>query len=247
RKLFNIARVIRSMNNEIGPDILGVCEVEHQYLLDTLIAKFLNDKNFKTAGYESPDNRGIENGLIYNADKFNLIGLTADTVKLSDGYPTRLVLGTALVSNEQDTFYVFINHWPSRRGGEIQSQPNRITAANVLRYRVDSLFALNKNSKIIIMGDFNDEPVNVSVLNTLKAQPFICDSIPLKKEITEPALYNLAFQAFQNGEGSYKFRDDWNMLDQIIVSTDLLIGESIQYECGSFEVYKPDFVLTKSG
>ncbi|MCK7524361.1 MAG: hypothetical protein MZV64_45365 [Ignavibacteriales bacterium] len=30
KKMYNLSRIIRSMNNDNGPDLLGVCEVEHQ-------------------------------------------------------------------------------------------------------------------------------------------------------------------------------------------------------------------------
>jgi len=72
KKMYNLARVIRSMNNGKGPDILGVCEVENQQVLGSMVEKFLSDLNLSIAYLESPDNRGIDNGLIFKADKFSL-------------------------------------------------------------------------------------------------------------------------------------------------------------------------------
>ncbi len=63
-KLNHLARVIRSMNSSNGPDLLGVCEVEHQSMLDSLITRYLDDMNYNIAYVESPDKRGIDNGLI---------------------------------------------------------------------------------------------------------------------------------------------------------------------------------------
>ena len=80
KKLSNLAKVIRSMNNNRGPDILGVCEVEHESLLKEMISKYLSNKDYKTAYRESPDFRGIDNGLIFNSDKFKLVSINADTV-----------------------------------------------------------------------------------------------------------------------------------------------------------------------
>ena len=96
-KLYNLSRVIGSIDNNKGPDILGVCEVEHKALLDSMIVKFLHNKNYKVAYKESPDNRGIDNGLIYNADLFSLLSVKGDTIKLNDGYPTRLILNVNLL------------------------------------------------------------------------------------------------------------------------------------------------------
>lgn len=245
-KMYNLSRVIRSMNDNKGPDILGVCEVEHQHLLDTLIARFFSDKNYKTAYMESPDNRGIDNGLIYDADKFSLISVSGDTVKLDDGYPTRLILNVSLLTPHNDTLFVYVNHWPSRRGGEEKSVPNRIKAAETLRKSVDQNFANSKNSKIIVMGDFNDEPINISLLDHLKAYPFFCGSY-INLEFEEPELFNISYSAYSDGLGTYKFRDQWNMLDQIIVSSQLIVDETFQYICDTFEVYKPYIMVTRSG
>lgn len=246
KKMYNLSRIIRSMNNERGPDILGVCEVEHQYLLDTLIANFLFDKNYKTAYLESPDNRGIDNGLIYNSDLFSFVSVKGDTVKLDDGYPTRLILNVNLLTVTLDTLHIYVNHWPSRRGGEVQSEPNRIRAAETIRKSVDQNFTENNKAKVIIIGDFNDEPSNISMVNHLRAAPFYCDSSEYN-DFSEPELLNISYPDYADGIGSYKYRDNWNMLDQIIVSGSLIFNDKFYYICNSFEVYKPQTMVTQSG
>jgi len=248
KKMYNLARVIRSMNEGKGPDLLGVCEVENQALLDTMINKFLPDLNFKTAYIESPDNRGIDNGLIFNSKKFIVLNMQADTVHLSDGWPTRLIFGVNLLMNNEEKITVFVNHWPSRSGGQLESEPNRIEAAKTLRNAVDRIFNVEPDAKIFIIGDFNDDPVNVSIIGTLKAYPLKCDSAVTDYEVDpQKKLFNLAYSSFENGAGSFKFRDTWNLLDQIIVSGSIITGNEINYICNSFEIYKPEFMITKSG
>ena len=248
KKMYNLARVIRSMNNEKGPDLLGVCEVENQSILDSIINKYLKDLNYKIAYIESPDNRGIDNGLIFRADKIRLLNIQADTVQLSDGWPTRLIFGANLLINNHEKITVFVNHWPSRSGGQQESEPNRIEAAKTLRNAVDRIFKVEEDAKIFITGDFNDDPINKSVLETLRANPIKCDSLNADFEIeSEGELFNVSYESFENGVGSYKYRDTWNMLDQIIVSGSLITSKVFNYICNSFEVYKPDFIVTKSG
>lgn len=248
KKMYNLSRVIRSMNDGRGPDILGVCEVEHQHLLDSMIAKFLSDKPYVTAYAESPDNRGIDVGLIFDSTKFSLISISADTVKLADTWPTRLILNVNLLFKLKDTIHTFINHWPSRSGGEERSEPNRIAAAKTLRNSVEKIMISNSNANILIIGDFNDEPLNSSILEHLGAQPFICsgaEDFNIAEDSTN--LFNLSYASYADGEGSYMYRSNWNMLDQIIVSTRMIIGENLSYVCNSFEVYKPEFTITRSG
>ena len=248
KKLYNLARVIHTMNNNRGPDLLGVVEVEHQALLDRMDSEFLEDMNYSTAYLESPDNRGIDNGLIYRNSIFKVLSVIGDTITLPDKYPTRLILNVNLLNRHNDTIHVFVNHWPSRRGGENESEINRITAAEVLKENVDRILRENPGANILILGDFNDEPTNTSILNTLKAEPVLCDSIPGKfPEDTGGKLYDLAYKLYNEGLGTYKYRNDWNMLDQIIISGELLTGDEIHYICDSFDIYKPDFIVESSG
>ena len=249
KKFYNLARVIRSMNSNNGPDLLGVCEVENQAVLDSMISRYLSDLGYKTAYIESPDNRGIDNGLIYKTQLFKLLNVQADTVHLSDAWPTRLIFGVNLLTKENEKITVFVNHWPSRSGGEKESEPNRIAAAQTLRSAVDRIFEQEQNAQIFLIGDFNDEPTDISLLNYLQAEPLKCDSnatLSLVKDV-DTDLFNLSYNLYENGIGSYKYKDDWNMLDQIIVSRELLLGQKMRYICGSFEVYKPEYIVTKTG
>lgn len=249
RKFYNLSRVIRSMNEGRGPDLLGVCEVENQDLLETLINKYFPEKSYKALSPESPDQRSIQTGIIYDSKKLTLLATSTDTVNIEP--PTRLILGVVLLFNKQDTIYSFVNHWPSRRGGEKESELKRIEAAKVLRGRIDKIFSENKSAKVIIMGDFNDEPTNLSIWKYLGAEPLLCSSSsesPNSMELDKNSnLFNLAFESYNRGEGSYKHQDNWNMLDQIIVSRELIIGKKLKYQCDSFEVFKPDFMVTKTG
>jgi len=247
-KLNHLSRVIHSMNISNGPDLLGVCEVEHQSMLDSLITKHLDDMNYKTAYVESPDKRGIDNGLIYDSNKFELLSVKGDTVHLKGNWPTRPIVNVKLIYKSVDTLSVYINHWPSRSRGREKSEPNRITAASTLRKSVDKEFAINPNAKIIIIGDFNDEPTNLSILETLSANPFRCDSLNIEFSFnTKNELFNASYQAFEDGLGTYKYRGDWNMLDQIIISGDLITNPDFYYICNSFNIYKPSFMVTQSG
>ena len=247
QKMYKLARVIRSMNNYYGADILGVCEVEHQSVLEELTNKFLSDINYKVAYLESPDNRGIDNGLIYNADKFLVLSVSGDTVHLADNWPTRLILKVKLLTRWNDTLSVFVNHWPSRSRGRELSEPNRISAANTVRNSVDEEFRTNPNAKIMIIGDFNDEPSNISLLNSLRALALNCNSTESISEVSGSDLYNISYSTYNDSLGTYLYKGDWNMLDQIIISGNMIINPTFIYICNSFEVYKPHYLVTQSG
>lgn len=240
-KLEKLSRVILAMNDGKGPDILAVEEVENYKILNRLVSGYLKNKNYKIIHTDSPDERGIDVALIYNADLFKPIKHTAIQIDLADHHPTRNILEAIFKIGKKDTVIFYINHWPSRRGGEEASEQDRVTAAKTLRRAVDK--ALGKN--IIVLGDFNDEPANNSISLVLNVKPASCD----KKFIKADSLYNLAYWLDVRNSGSYFYKGAYNMLDQIIISGRLAAGDKnrIIYVCGSFGIFMPEFMLTYEG
>ena len=242
-KIKNLAKVIKYMNDLEGPDMLGVEEVEHRALLDTLIARYFCDRNYGVAYEETLDKRGIDCGLIYDKDKFEFAGTVPHEVELASKYPTRYVLQVNLKDKfTGDNLYVFVNHWPSRRGGEEKSRPNRVKAAEVLMEAISKL--PDEDPFIFIMGDFNDEPSNESIKSIVGAVSYDCKN---SVKNSDSNFLNLAYPLFDEGHGTYLYRGDWNMLDQIIVSQAVVKDNLINYICNSFEIIKPEIMVTKSG
>ncbi len=240
-KLSNLSKIIRSMNDGNGPDILGVCEVENRYVLEELSTRFLKDLNYEIVHFDSKDPRGIDVGLVYKKNKFTY--LNSEPIRVFVQGNTRDILFSTLTFKD-DTLHLFVNHWPSRRTGEIESEPRRIRAANTLRAKVDSLLKSNPKSNIVIMGDFNDMPDNKSLLMTLLAVPFECDSLSQEYTLN---LYNTSFKKYSKGVGSYFHQGNFNMLDQIIISKGLLDNKNLDYVCDSFEIISNELNTTRSG
>ncbi len=245
KKLYNLSRVIRFMNDVRGPDILGVEEVEHASLLKKLIYTYFCDKNYGLVYFESPDFRGIDVGLLYNKDMFEVIESNSHKVNIGENRTTRLILEAKLRhASSGSEFYVFVNHWPSRRGGEKKSEPKRIAAARVLKERLEAINQTEPDANIIIIGDFNDLPKNASVKKILNARKFSCsDSV----EVPSGAMFNLTYKLFDEGKGTYLYKQNWNLLDQMIVSQSLADGKGIDYICNTIEIVNPEFIQTKRG
>jgi hypothetical protein len=126
---------------------------------------------------------------------------------------------------KKDTLHVFVNHWPSRLGGQKKSNPNRYFVSQLLRQKVDSLLKINPCAKILITGDFNDQPRNESLSLVLGAKKptkiFQCSD-----------LYNLSWALKDSCKcGTYRYGAQWNMLDQFIISGSLLIQTSLLSTC----------------
>ena len=248
KKMYNLARAINSMNDYQAPDAIGIVECENKAVLESFVNKYFNDKNYKIAYAESPDNRGIDCGFIYNTDKFKLLSSKDYIVKKLSSSPTRSILHITLQIKNGEEINFFVNHWPSRRDGASESEYKRIEAAKVLRREVDRLFDKDRYAKIIIMGDFNDEPVDEAILKTLGADPFKWDqSNKQNVQIPGKELYNLSYNLFEEGLGTISFRGDWNLFDQIIISSGLVTQKGLSYLCDSFDIFDSDLVATRSG
>ncbi|RJP59570.1 MAG: hypothetical protein C4543_06430 [Ignavibacteriales bacterium] len=238
QKMSNLSDVINFMNEGKGPDIIGFMEVEHKYLLEKMAITFLYNRKYMVVGFDSPDARGIDSYLMYDSDIFDLVGYYKIPVNFfNEDYYTRDILHVSLYYND-DILDVFVNHWPSRRGGEESSQPRRVNAASTLKRYVDSLQTIREFSNFLIVGDFNDEPNNYSLDEILSAK---------KMTDTTASLINLAWDDFENGRGTHLYNRDFNMLDQIIISRGLLDEKGLEYLKDSFEIISDDFFTYTDG
>ena len=245
-KLQNLARVLSSINGEDLPVLIGLCEVENRQVLEDLAEqKALKKGKYHIVHYDSPDERGIDNALLYRKSAFRVIDSRPVPVRLTkagdDATRDILYVKGTLRSSPADTLHLFVNHWPSRRGGQEASEPNRIDAALTLKQQVDSLFRLNEWANIIIMGDFNDEPYDSSLFSVLKA---FNPTYNPKSEIT---LYNMMSEAYHDGKGTI-YWDRWQVFDQIILSTNLIIKQT-GLVLPEFEgrIFSEEWMLFKAG
>lgn len=217
KKLDDLARVISSVDTMQLPVLLGVCEIENNIVLKDLIAQPpLNSVSYEFVWDDGPDRRGIDCALIYNPSVFEPV--ETESLTITDAgdefFITRDILYVEGII-DGEIFHVFVNHWPSRRGGEKESEPNRILVANVLKNRVNEIFKEDARANVIIMGDMNDEPSNMSLSDVLIA-------LPNNKKPENTQLVNLMYDEFSNDIGSYRYRGNWNMIDNIIVSGALI-------------------------
>ncbi len=236
-----IGKVILSAGAWEFPDLIGLCEIENRFVLDGLFKiGYLNKAGYQIIHRESPDRRGIDVALIYQERTFQPI----DTFFLQLVYKgkssstTREILYVKGKTHTDDTLHVFVNHWPSRWGGQYNSEHKRLAAAELLKHKIAEITKNDCRAKILIMGDFNDYPDDKSMQLVLKA-------IVPKDQFKDDQLYNLA-GLFLNktGIGSYKYQGKWGMLDQFIVSGSLLNKTGLLY-CKStgMSIFKPDFLM----
>jgi len=220
KKLANIEEVFYKLSAATGsfPAIIGMSELENRNVLEDIVSlPKLVKANYQIVHYDSPDVRGVDVALIYRPSIFKYEGSSSLRVKV-EGMPdfkTRDILMTwGKIDGEK--FYFFVCHWPSRRGGEQTSAHLRCAAAKVARDAVDSVVKIDPKANFILMGDLNDDPVNMSVYETLGAKGKM-------NEAKGPGdFFNPFYAMFKAGYGSLGYQDSWNLFDNIVVSYNLV-------------------------
>lgn len=239
-KLDHIYKTITAMGDWDPPVLIGFCEIENRSVLYDLVSRTPFIKyGYDIIHFDSPDKRGIDVGLIYQPKFFKPLTYKSITVNISadSSSTTRDILYVSGKIFKKDTVHVFINHWPSRSGGQAKSEPRRIIAANTLRLHVDSILILNPSSNIVIMGDFNDEPGDKSVSQHLLTSG---DSLNISGRL----LFNAMYHYFKKGIGTEKFQEHWHCLDQIIVSSSLLNKDN-QVKMKQSAIFRGSWLIEK--
>lgn len=246
-KLDRLSDVISQIGTDVSPDglaLLGVAEIENDTVLTDLIhTKNLQNRKLKFVHYNSPDRRGVDVGLLYNPKYFKVISSAPLYVQLpggsKDSWTTRDVLYVKGIL-DGDTVHVFVNHWPSRSGGEERSIPARAAAAGVVKKRIDSLMAISAQTKVIIMGDLNDDPVSPSLTKVLGAKGKMDD-------VKEAGIYNPWTDFYKKGLGTSPYQDAWGLFDQVLVSGAWLNKEQTGYHYRRAVIFNKEFMVQKTG
>jgi len=220
-KLQQIRQVMEALQM---PIIMGVCEIENKGVLLDIIGE---DKRYGVVHYESPDARGIDVGMLYRKDilKLKTSGYIRFTLP-GDTLPTSRDIVWAKYAYKKENIFVLVNHWPSRGGGAEQSAPRRFKAAQMAAQFIDSVQQNDPKAKIILMGDLNDHPQDVAPRHvSTKLTPLI------SKESNSFG-------------GSYNYKNEWDVLDHIMVSLNAMEGNfQVQKESG--QIHSFTYLLTQ--
>ena len=238
-KLQRLSQVIVATGENGFPAVIGMCEVENHQVLESLIHHTpLKKIDYGIVHQESPDSRGIDVAMLYRKDMFSPQFFRA--IRVSDpadpSFTTRDILYVKGLLGT-DTMHFFVNHWPSKYGGVSATKPRRALAASVLRAQTYSLLARNPSANIIIMGDLNDSPLDKSVAGVLGAKPV--------GKPSPSGLYNLAYPLAKKGIGTNKYRSKWDLIDQFIVSRNLVSKDGMASHPDAFSVFSPSYLLVK--
>jgi Endonuclease/Exonuclease/phosphatase family len=287
-KKANLAAVLGELHAGQGTDLLGVAEVEGDDVFAELLAATANP-NLRVVDdpVGTSDLRGIDVSLAFDTQKLRVVGARSHVVHLR--YQTRDIFEVVFELAETDERLVVIaSHWPSRRRGKRETEALRIAVAENIaclvrdHLRVDSITyeqlradddlapVLAKwETPILLLGDFNDEPFDSSVVDHLQASSELDRVIGPTNDIDafkpetsdyrgdDAFLYNPCWRFLPSeNSGSFfigstpageVFANRYQVLDQLVVSRGLLKQTGLRLDPSSVDLYDAKSVATNSG
>ncbi len=217
------------------PAIIGLAEVENDAVIKDLIAsKHLSECHYSFVHYDSLDERGIDVALLYDTTCFKVTHSETFSVQLynEEGLPdyTRdILLVTGLL--EEEEIHVIVNHWSSRREGANETEAKRLAASNKVIDIINTLKSENANSKIIVIGDFNDDPTNESIQHLIKNQD----------------LFNPMLSLFSYSRGSTSHDYKWNLFDQMMFTKNFFETTPNTFSYVEANIFDDDFLKLFNG
>lgn len=243
KKIQLLAKTILATGGWEPPEIVGLCEVENRKVLQTLMYESpLSHFHYRIIHHDSPDPRGVDVAMLFREDKIRCLFDEAIPVTFPPDSVARtrdILYAKCMVLNE-DTLHLFINHWPSRFGGYMQTVEKRNRAAVILRQKADSILRRNPFANILIMGDLNDDPHDESLAILIDCGEQEEGSAPV-------TLINLMAGYKGAGyTGTLKHGETWHVFDQFITSPSLLAGNNRLYILPDQPlIFRTPFLLTE--
>ena len=204
--------------------------------------------NYRIVHYDSPEARGVDVAFMYRPDVFKLEGSfpVKTVVPQLPNFKTRDIL-TMWGTIENEPFFFMVAHWPSRLGGKDASEFKRIAVGEQMRRIADSVLKINPATKVVAMGDFNDDPTDESIAEGLGAKAKM-------KDLKPGDFYNPFADMLKAGLGTLAYGDAWNLFDNIVVTENLATGSEgrlrLQKAPGSKfygNIFKRYYMLQKEG
>lgn len=252
QKISTIAGVISSAGEWGYPALIGLVEVENSDVVRDLITHpKLARQDYRQAVSLAADPRGVDVALLWHPRHFRMIeaneiphyGSTLYYPYMRDKRTFAERKGSGrntlwVTLQEKSTgllFDVFVVHLPSRRGGVNSTSRKRIKVTEKINQVISSIQKKRPDARIIVMGDFNDNPSDRAVKNGFATLSIDPEEVP-----KHSSLYNLGSLLEQQGKGTHYYSHRMWLPDQFIVSGTLLDpDERITIMGGGMNIFAP--------
>ena len=195
--------------SDLNADIVGLCEVENLKVLQDLNRSYTN-RDYDIIHYDSPDERGIDNALLYDKSRFTVLNSKPIHNSLNSNDKTRDIL-YVMGQYQSEVLHLFVNHWPSNYGGMEKAIPKRTATANLVKSEIAKIQSKDPFAEIILIGDFNENPdeKNIKLLEDIGLKSL------MRQMMGKPKV------------GTYVYRGVDYLYDQIIINRGLSDKKSL--------------------
>ncbi|MDQ3761815.1 MAG: endonuclease/exonuclease/phosphatase [Actinomycetota bacterium] len=221
RKINQLTSVIVRMNAGNGPDLLGICEVENEFIVNRLtdaVNALLPGRAYQVVHADTVDERGIDIAFLFDPALFTAPADQRFQHVVMRRTATREIFQVNFRTHRGRTWAIFGNHWPSRSGGQMESAGYRAIAGETLAYFHQRVWEVHgKSTPVLAMGDFNDEPFDLSLIQ------YALSTRQRAKVLSGPSprLWNLMWHILGTGEGTLYFDNFANLFDQFLVNRNM--------------------------
>lgn len=241
-KLATAISKFTTKNTPFGPAIIGISEIENESVVADLVkAEPLKKWKLEYVHHDSPDRRGVDVGLLYNPKFFKVESVSNTTLTIPDNPNFRTRDQMCVVGKLMgQPLAIIVNHYPSRLGGQEQSSYLREAAAALSKHIADSLWEINPDMGVVIMGDMNDDPQDKSMAKVLGAARD-------RENVTPHGFFNPFWSILDKGIGTLAYKGRWNLFDQIVISGNIANGPADKFHFLRALVHNFDFLRDTEG
>jgi len=220
-KLKNLSEVIC----EIDADIIGLQEVENLNALK-LLQKSLKyyGCEYRYSAITKKPTSATQVALLSRYRIENSKSIRVPKRGARDILEVKLLIG-------KNPLFIFVNHWSSKRGGEVSFLSAKVLRDELKRFR---------EKEYILLGDFNSNYNEERLATILNSANRLC-------WLSKDEHYNLWYELPIYQRWSYNFYGKKEGLDSILIPTTLLDRKNIDYIKDSFSRFKPKYLFHKRG
>jgi endonuclease/exonuclease/phosphatase family metal-dependent hydrolase len=257
-RLHNLADVILK-SAPSGPEIIALQEIENRKALDDL-GLLLGHGSAYPYKCMVPVTGSATNTAILS--KYPIMRVGAYATRQFEGKPLRNIL-EAEIAVGVDILYIFCNHWKSREGGVLATEPARLEEAAMLKKRISVISRENPKAQIIVAGDLNENADEYSEAKAGYETAIIAEhagipdgylggSIEVTGDATRVSGTENTLVLFEpwleegiRDNGSYVFGNKWETIDHILLSAGLFDEYGLAYVWGSFKAVRLSFLIDR--
>jgi hypothetical protein len=223
-----VCDVIRYFVDVEGIDFIALGEISEADV--EYLKKHCNIDGYEiSSGVSSIGRASFDTMYIYNTSKVFILKSSNIVSRKGDSSLKVAQKLDLVVKGEDSLFHLFISHWPSRLWCEKNSADRHLLGIR-LRDEIDSLITeAESNPFFVLLGDYNDEPFDISLSDQLMATRDF-ELASRRKHLLYNPFWNFLSSNFNDdlSSGSYFYKSgkltQWHTFDQIIFSHAFIKG-----------------------